>query len=109
MVTAALLFSEDLKMLTTCALRICPGKEEVDGETGTWAWREAGSTGWTGSLGVGHLADRILRFHIRTLEAVWAQGKLGWLMGFRAPTHPGFTAGILNSVPPPLQVSSDIE
>ena len=53
--------------------------------------------------------DRILRFHIQTLEAVWAQGKLGWLMEFRAPTHPGFTAGILNSVPPPLQVSSDIE
>jgi len=32
-VTAALLFSEDLKMLSTCALPICPGKEEVDGET----------------------------------------------------------------------------
>ena len=29
----------------------------------------AGSTGWTGSLGVGHLADRILRLHIQTSEA----------------------------------------
>lgn len=33
MVTAALLFSEDLKMLAPCALPICPGEEEVDGET----------------------------------------------------------------------------
>lgn len=45
-------------------------------------WRlaeEAGSTGRTGSLGVGHLDDRILRLHIQTSEAaelpcpaVWA-------------------------------------
>ena len=33
MVTEALLFSEDLKMLAPCALPICPGEEEVDGET----------------------------------------------------------------------------
>ena len=30
-------------------------------------------------------------------------------MGFRAPTYTGVTAEILNSVPPPLQVSSGMK